>query len=98
MLSKNVPFWSVPTHIFETSGWNTITFGSENVREKGLLLSEPALKVCIRAYLGLAIVFIDEYNPSKIFKIASNSFDVRDVPFLFVTLLTVAKGDTLCSD
>ena len=34
-------------------------------------------------YLGLAIVFIDEYNPSKIFKIASNSFEVTDVPLRF---------------
>ena len=25
--------------------------------------------------LGLAIVFIDEYDPSKIFKMASNSFE-----------------------
>ena len=32
-------------------------------------------------YLGLAIVFIDEYNPSKIFKMASNSFQVTAVPF-----------------
>ena len=40
-------FWSVPGHIFETSGWNTITFGSHNFRGKGLLLSEPALKFCI---------------------------------------------------
>ena len=29
MLSKNVPFWSVPAHIFETSGWNNITCGSQ---------------------------------------------------------------------
>ena len=29
MLSKNVPFWFVPAHIFETSGWNNITFGSQ---------------------------------------------------------------------
>ena len=28
LLSKNVPFWSVPAHILETSGWN-ITFGSQ---------------------------------------------------------------------
>ena len=28
-MSKNVPFWSVPAHIFETSGWNNITFGSQ---------------------------------------------------------------------
>ena len=27
------------------------------------------------------IVFIDEYNPSKIFKVVSNSFKVTDVPF-----------------
>ena len=32
-------------------------------------------------HLGLAIVFIDECNPSKIFKMASNSFEVTDVPF-----------------
>ena len=32
-------------------------------------------------YLGLSIVIIDEYNPSKIFKMASNSFEVTDVPF-----------------
>ena len=31
--------------------------------------------------LGVAIVFIDECNPSKIFKMASNSFKVTDVPF-----------------
>ena len=47
LLSKNVPFWSVPPHIFETNGWNTITFGSQHFREKGLLLPEPALKFCI---------------------------------------------------
>ena len=35
----------------------------------------------ILQYLGLAIVFIDEYNASKIFKMASNSFEVTDVPF-----------------
>ena len=29
LLSKNVPFWSVPIHIVETSGWNNITFGSQ---------------------------------------------------------------------
>ena len=28
-LSKNVPFWSVPAHIFETSEWDNITFGSQ---------------------------------------------------------------------
>ena len=28
-LSKNVPFRSVSAHIFETSGWNNITFGSQ---------------------------------------------------------------------
>ena len=28
-LSKNVPFWSVLAHIFETSGWNNIIFGSQ---------------------------------------------------------------------
>ena len=27
------------------------------------------------------IVFIDECNPSEIFKMASNSFEVTDVPF-----------------
>ena len=27
-LSENVPFWSVPAHIVETSGWNNIIFGS----------------------------------------------------------------------
>ena len=32
-------------------------------------------------YLGLAILFIDEYKPSKIFKMASTSFEVTDVPF-----------------
>ena len=32
-------------------------------------------------YLGLAIVFIDEDNPSKIFKMASNSVQVTDVSF-----------------
>ena len=32
-------------------------------------------------YLGLDIVFLDECNPSKIFKMASNSFEVIDVPF-----------------
>ena len=32
-------------------------------------------------FLGLALVFIDECNPSKIFKMASDSFDVTDVPF-----------------
>ena len=26
--------------------------------------------------MGLAIVFLDEYNPSKIFKVASNSLEV----------------------
>ena len=30
LLSKNVPFWSVPAHIFETSGWNNITFGAQS--------------------------------------------------------------------
>ena len=30
-------------------------------------------------YLRLGIVFIDEYNPSKIFKMASNSFEVTNV-------------------
>ena len=116
MLSKNVPFWSVPAHIFETSGRNNITFGSQgdigiihsfldfdpgmapcalellrggggfsrklrtkDFRGKGRLLSEPALRFCIRP--GLAIVCIDEGNPSKIFKMASNSFEVKDVPF-----------------
>ena len=29
MLSKNVPLWSVLAHIFETNGWNNITFGSQ---------------------------------------------------------------------
>ena len=29
-----MPFWSVPAHIFETSEWNTITFGSQNLAEK----------------------------------------------------------------
>ena len=29
MLSKNVPFWSVPAHIFETSAWNNIKFGPQ---------------------------------------------------------------------
>ena len=29
LLSKNVPFWSVLAHIFETRGWNNITFGSQ---------------------------------------------------------------------
>ena len=28
-MSKNVPFRSALTHIFETSGWNNITFGSQ---------------------------------------------------------------------
>ena len=32
-------------------------------------------------YLGIAIVFIEECNPSKIFKMASNSFEVTDVSF-----------------
>ena len=32
-------------------------------------------------YLGLAIVFIYEGNPSKIFQMASNSFEVTDVSF-----------------
>ena len=32
-------------------------------------------------YLGLAIMFIDEYNPSKIFKMTSNSFEVTNIPF-----------------
>ena len=26
---KDTPFWSVLTHIFKTSGWNNITFGSQ---------------------------------------------------------------------
>ena len=30
---------------------------------------------------AIAIVFIDECNPSKTFKIASNSFEVTDLPF-----------------
>ena len=47
LLPKNVPFWSVPALIFETSGWNTIIFGSQNFRGKGLLISEPAIKFCI---------------------------------------------------
>ena len=29
MLSKNVSFWPALSHIFETSGWNNITFGSQ---------------------------------------------------------------------
>ena len=29
LLSENVPFWSVIAHIFDTSGWNNITFGSQ---------------------------------------------------------------------
>ena len=36
-------------------------------------------------YLGLVIVFIDEYNPSKISKMASNSVQVTDVSFKFAT-------------
>ena len=32
-------------------------------------------------YLGLAILLIDGYNPSNIFKMASNSLEVTDVPF-----------------
>ena len=28
-LSVCMPFWSVLAHIFETSGWNNITFGSQ---------------------------------------------------------------------
>ena len=48
---KEFPFCSVPAHIFETRGWNTIIFGSQNFRGKGILLSEPALKVCIGASL-----------------------------------------------
>ena len=32
-------------------------------------------------YLGLALVFIGECNPSMIFKMASNSFEFTDVPF-----------------
>ena len=45
-------------------------------------------------------MFIDECNPSKIliFKMASNSVEVTDVPFKFATPTTVAIGDTLCSD
>ena len=73
-LHKNVSFWSVPAHIiFETSEWNTMTFGSQNFKEKGLLLSEPALKcitcIVVQMLYYLAILFIDEYNPAKIFKI-----------------------------
>ena len=29
LLSKNVPFWSVLAHIFETTGWDNITFESQ---------------------------------------------------------------------
>ena len=42
-------------------------------------MSEHALKFCIT--WGLDIVFIDECNLSKIFKMASNSFEFTDVPF-----------------
>ena len=39
------------------------------------------IAVYIFYYLALAIVFIDECNPSKIFQMASNSFEVTDVSF-----------------
>ena len=62
-------------------------------------LGSATVRACpqILYYLGLAIVFIDEYNPSKIFKMGSNSFEVTDVPFEFATPSTVAKENTLCS-
>ena len=118
-MSKNVPFWSVLAHIFETSGWNNITFGCQG--DIGIIHSssdfDHGMTSCdlelflggwastgrpfsfklktlgekvgyyhiacpqIFYYLGLAIVFIDECNPSKLFKMASNSFEVTDVPF-----------------
>ena len=123
MLSKNVPFWYVPAHIFETRGWNNITFGSQGdigiihsfldfdlvgmapcdlellgggLQQENHLASSLFTKktsggkvgYCqslpsdfVLGLLGLALVFIDECNPSKIFKMASNSLEVRDVPF-----------------
>ena len=38
-MSKNVSFWSVLAHIFETSGWNNITFGSQG--DIGIIHSFP---------------------------------------------------------
>ena len=40
-------------------------------------------------------MFNDEGNPSKIFKIASNSFKAIDVPFLLATTSTVVIKDAL---
>ena len=70
---------SLPISLKPVGGIPSHLHGSHIVREKGLLLSEPALKLCIT--MGLAIVFIDEYNHSKVFKMASNSFEVTNVPF-----------------
>ena len=54
----------------------TIYLRTKNFMGKGRLLSEPAL-----SFVLLALVFIDKGNPSKIFKVASNSFEVTYVPF-----------------
>ena len=111
MLPTNVPFWSVLAHIFETSGWDNITSGSQGdigiihcfsdfhlgmtpcdlepflvggwpsagrlftfelktFRGKvGYCQSLPSDFVL----LGAIALFIDECNPFKIFKMASNS-------------------------
>ena len=89
MLSKNVPFWSVLAHIFETSGWSNVTFGWASAgRPFSFSLKTLGEKVgyCQSlssnfVLLGASYVFIDECNPAKIFKMASNSFEVTDVPF-----------------
>ena len=62
------PVGGIPSHL----GHKTLGKRSATVRACPQILY----------YLGLAIVFIDEYNPSKRFKMASSSFEVTKCSIL----------------
>ena len=133
-MSKNVPFWSVLAHIFETSGWNNITFGSQGdigiihslfsdfdlgmppcdlelflvggwasagrpftfelttLGEKvGYCESLPSYVVSLGASY---ILFIDECNASKIFKMALNSFNCCNRGYI---VLRLSNSSYICT-
>ena len=63
----------------QTSAGRPFSFELNTLGEKvGYYQSLPSDFILLGASY---IVFSDEYNPSKIFKMTSNSFEVTDVPF-----------------
>ena len=64
------PVGGIPSHL-----------GHKTLGEKVCYCQSLPSNFVLGLFGTIGIVFIDEYNPSKIFKMASNSFEVTDVLF-----------------